>query len=136
MISIPPLRIDPSVPQPIWSQIEEGVRRLVATGALAPGALAPSVRELAAALRVNPGTVARAYQRLTDASVLEVRRGDGTYVAAEPPVTRRAERQRALKEAADRYVTAALAAGAERDEAQLALAEAWPARVPARKGER
>ncbi len=112
------------------------MRRLVATGALAPAELAPSVRELAAVLRVNPGTVARAYQRLTEAGILEVRRGDGTYVAAEPPVTSRGERQRALREAANRYVTAALAAGAERDEAQLALAEAWPARVLARKGER
>src|SRR5262245_41825991 len=43
----PLLRIDPSDPRPIWRQIEESVRHLVASGALAPAALVPSVRDLA-----------------------------------------------------------------------------------------
>jgi GntR family transcriptional regulator len=54
------LRIDPSDATPIWSQIEEGLRRLVASGALGPGAVVPSVRDLARELRVNPATVAKA----------------------------------------------------------------------------
>ena len=78
---MPHLRIDPADATPIWSQIEEGLRRLVASGALAPGAAVPSVRDLARDLRINPATVAKAYQRLTEAGVLTVRRGDGTYVA-------------------------------------------------------
>ena len=64
--------INPSDPAPIWRQIEEGVRRLIALGALKPGAAVPSVRDLARDLRVNPNTVARAYQRLTDSGVLAV----------------------------------------------------------------
>src|SRR6202521_594774 len=79
------LPIDPSDPRPIWRQIEENVRDLVASGALGPSAWVPSVRELARTLAVTPATVAKAYQRLTDAGVLAVRRGDGTYVAAAPP---------------------------------------------------
>ena len=86
------LRIDPSDATPIWSQIEEGLRRLVASGALAPRAVVPSVRDLAKELRVNPATVAKAFQRLTDAGVLTVRRGDGTYVADAPPAMSRTER--------------------------------------------
>ena len=74
------LRIDPTDATPIWSQIEEGLRRLVASGALAPGAVVPSVRDLARELRINPATVAKAYQRLTDAGVLTVRRG-GAHAA-------------------------------------------------------
>lgn len=74
------LRVDPSDSTPIWSQIEEGVRRLVASGALAAGAAVPSVRELARELRVNPATVAKAYQRLCEAELLVVRRGEGTFV--------------------------------------------------------
>jgi DNA-binding transcriptional regulator YhcF (GntR family) len=68
------LRIDPADPRPIWRQIEESVRHLVASGALVAGAPVPSVRDLARDLQVNPATVSKAYQRLTDAGV---RRGSG-----------------------------------------------------------
>ena len=79
------LKIDPKDAVPIWRQIEDGVRRLVASGALSPGAAIPSVRDLAKELRVNPATVSKAYQRLSDANVLTVRRGEGTFVADDPP---------------------------------------------------
>ena len=119
------LRIDPSDASPIWSQIEEGVRRLVASGALAPGAAVPSVRDLARELRINPATVAKAYQRLTDAGVLTVRRGDGTYVADAPPAMGRVERSRILREAATRYASLAATLGVGQAEAAGALDAAW-----------
>lgn len=118
------LRVDPSSEPPIWRQIEDGVRHLIAIGALAPGAPVPSVRALATDLVVNPATVARAYQRLTDAGVLVVRRGDGTYVAEKPPVVPRAERTRTLREAAHRFAVAAVNAGATREEALAAVEQA------------
>jgi len=122
---MPTLQIDPSDPSPIWSQIEEGVRRLVASRAWRPGAPVPSVRDLAKELRINPATVAKAYQRLADAGVLEVRRGDGTYVASSPPSLSRSERARELGGAATRFVSLAATLGAERGEADSALAAAW-----------
>lgn len=109
--------INPADAAPIWRQIEEGVRRLVAVGALAPGVAVPSVRDLARDLRVNPATVARAYQRLTEAGVLSVRRGDGTYVADAPAQLKKSERHELLRDAATRYASAAISAGVERDEA-------------------
>ena len=119
------LRIDPSDATPIWSQIEEGLRRLVASGALGPGALVPSVRDLARELRVNPATVAKAYQRLSDAGVLSVRRGDGTYVADAPPAMSRSERTRILREAASRYANLASTLGVTQGDAEDALRAAW-----------
>ena len=119
------LRIDPADPTPIWSQIEDGVRRLVASGTLKPGTLVPSVRDLARELRINPATVAKAYQRLADAAVLEVRRGSGTYVADSPPSLPRAERAKQLREAAARYASLAVTLGVSREEAQEALGAAW-----------
>lgn len=119
------IRIAPSDPAPIWNQIEEGVRRLVASGALRPGAAVPSVRDLARELNVNPATVAKAYQRLTEAGVLTVRRGEGTYVSDAPPSMSRTERARALREAAARYASFAATLGAEEPEAAEALAAAW-----------
>jgi GntR family transcriptional regulator len=117
--------IHASGPEPIWRQIEEGVRRLVALGALTPGAAVPSVRDLARDLRVNPNTGARAYQRLTENGVLTVRRGEGTYVADEPSQPRKSEKHEALREAATRYASSAIAVGAEADEATAEVESAY-----------
>jgi GntR family transcriptional regulator len=104
--------IHPSDAAPIWKQIEEGLRRLITINALRPGAPVPSVRDLARELQVNPNTVARAYQRLTEAGVLVVKRGEGTYVADAPALTNRSERNEKLREASTRYASAALSVGA------------------------
>jgi GntR family transcriptional regulator len=122
---MPTLRIDATDATPIWSQIEEGVRRLVAAGTLSPGTAIPSVRELASELRVNPATVAKAYQRLTESGVLNVRRGEGTYVSDSPPPMSRSERARLLKDAATHTASLALTLGASEEECLAAVRSAW-----------
>jgi GntR family transcriptional regulator len=122
----PRIRVNPALPVPIWSQIEDGVRQLVATGGLGPGAAMPSVRDLARAQRINPNTAAKAYQRLVDAGVLETRRGEGTFVAERPPSMPAAERARTLREGALRYASLASNLGASRSEAATVLNAAWP----------
>jgi GntR family transcriptional regulator len=119
------LRIDPSHSVPIWKQIEEGVQRLIATGALAANDPVWSVRELARELRVNPLTVSKAYRRLADAGVLTVRRGEGTYVSAEPPTMPEEERRRELQAAARRYATQARTLRATAGEVVSAARSAW-----------
>ena len=100
------LRIDPSDATPIWSQIEEGIRRLVASGALAPGRPSPPCATWPGSSASTPRRSAKAYQRLTDAGVLTVRRGDGTYVADAPPaLSKRASGAASLREAATRYAS-------------------------------
>src|SRR5579863_8253046 len=120
-----PLQIDPADPRPIWRQIEEGIQHLVATDGLAAAAPLPSVRDLARDLQVNPATVSKAYQRLTDAGVLAVRRGDGTYVAEAPPPLPSAERRERLRGGATRYAALAVTLGAELDEMTRELVTAW-----------
>lgn len=119
------LRIDPADPRPIWRQIEESVRHLVASGALTAGAPVPSVRDLARDLQVNPATVSKAYQRLTDAGVLAVRRGEGTYVSETPPDLSPRERGRRLEQGAVRYASLAVTLGAGREETRETLDQAW-----------
>ncbi len=133
-MSLLPVRIDNRSPTPIWNQIEEGVRNLVAAGRLSPGMGVPSVRDLARDLRVNPATVSKAYQRLTDSGVLEVRRGDGTYVSTEPPSITRADRNRLLRDGARRYVSLAVTLGLGRREASAEVEAAW-AELEARQKE-
>jgi GntR family transcriptional regulator len=93
----------------------------------------PSVRELARELRINPATVAKGYQRLVDAGVLAVRRGEGTFVAAAPPPMDAAERHGALRDGATRLAALAITLGAGRGEAVGALEAAWDAFEAARK---
>ena len=120
------LRIDTTLPTPIWSQIEEGVRHQVASGRLQPGDALPSVRDLARAHRINPNTVAKAYQRFAAAGVAEARRGEGTFVADRPPALSAAARARALREGAERFASLAVTIGATRQQAAEAVERAWP----------
>ena len=109
--------IHPALASPIWLQIEDGIRRMITLGSLGPGDSVPSVRDLAKTLRVNPNTVARAYQRLSDAGVLAVKRGEGTFVADSPSQPKKSERSERLRDAATAYAGAAIAVGASLDDA-------------------
>ena len=90
------IRISPHDGVPIYLQIVNQVKYLVASGRLDPGEELPAIRVLAERLTVNPNTVARAYRELEVAGVVEKRRTAGTYVAdAGSPLARR-ERLRIL----------------------------------------
>ena len=65
---------------PIYVQLVERIKHLVATGVLAPGDQLPTVRQMAAELRVNFNTIARAYRLLDEAGVISTQQGRGTYV--------------------------------------------------------
>ena len=65
---------------PIYRQLKERVIGMLLDGLLKPGDALPSVRQVASEYRVNPITVARAYQELVDATLVEKRRGLGMYV--------------------------------------------------------
>jgi GntR family transcriptional regulator len=72
--------IDPRSPTPLYDQIAGRVKVAVASGELRPGEALPSVRQLAARLRVNPATVVQAYRELETEGFVEMRQGAGTYV--------------------------------------------------------
>lgn len=90
-------RVHPASGVPIYLQIESQVRHAVAAGALRHGDQLPSVRRLAAELRVNPNTVARAFQNLERDGVIRTVPGGGCYVNQQSPGLLRAEKVRRLK---------------------------------------
>ena len=75
------LIIQPSAPEPIFRQIAEQLRRMIASRQLAPGELLPSVRDVAEFHAVNPMTVSRAYSLLEAEGLLERLRGKGMVVS-------------------------------------------------------
>lgn len=70
--------------QPIYLQIVEQIRQMVARGDLRPGDQLPTVRQLATDLRVNFNTVARAYRLLDESGLISTQHGRGTYVWETP----------------------------------------------------
>jgi len=82
------IKLDLERPTPIFSQIMEGIRLSVVSGRSKAGDKIPSIRDLAIELRVNPNTVAKAYQELEREGILEVKRGMGTFIAENQNVKR------------------------------------------------
>ena len=86
---------------PIYQQIVNQVKYLVASGRLSPGDEMPPIRVLAERLIVNPNTVARAYRELEAAGIVEKRRTAGTYVSEQGSPLARKERVKILTERVD-----------------------------------
>lgn len=76
---------------PISTQIFWQIAYQIDSGRLLPGTRLAPVRELGAALRVNPNTIRAVYRRLADAGYVTSRHGAGTHVAERPPQRRGAE---------------------------------------------
>jgi len=108
---------------PIYVQIGENVRRLIAREDLRPGDKLPSARELAQVLGVNPNTVVHAYSRLESEGVIETRRGLGTFVRADVPV--RSTKKEMLEKAAQRYTAEVRSLDVSQQEAMDALKEVF-----------
>jgi GntR family transcriptional regulator len=110
------IHISPHDGVPIYLQIVNQVKYLVAAGRLAPGEELPAIRVLAERLEVNPNTVARAYRELEVAGVVTKRRTAGTYVSdAGSPLARR-ERLKILTERIDALLAEARQLGIRTDE--------------------
>jgi GntR family transcriptional regulator len=96
---------------PIYRQLVDQVEALVAGGRLRPGDVVPSVRQVAAALGVNPMTVSKAWSRLEANGVLDRDRGRGMVVAARREAVSLADRRVEVQPLVDRAVTHALHLG-------------------------
>jgi len=92
---------------PIYLQIANQVKHLVASQRLSPGDEIPPIRVLAHQLLVNPNTVARAYLELERAGVVVKRHGSGTYISDQGSPLARKERLKILAERVDALLTEA-----------------------------
>ena len=86
---------------PIYRQIVNQVKYLVASGLLRPGEELAPIRTLALQLKVTPNTIVKAYDELEISGVVHKRRGSGTFVSEERPKLAILERRRILERRID-----------------------------------
>lgn len=106
------LHIDYHSGEPIYRQIVEAIKYRVACGQLALDERLPSIRTLAAELKINPRTVVKAYEELKHAGLVVMRHGQGVFVASNQGVTPQSVRQKAIGEMARRMLAEAFRLGA------------------------
>jgi GntR family transcriptional regulator len=97
--------IRPSSGVPIYRQIMDQVRAMIASSRLKPGDMLPSVRQLSSELEVNMMTVSKAYARLEVEGLIERVRGTGMRVRPQEHTGSLEHRQSELREMADALIT-------------------------------
>lgn len=113
------ITIDAVGPIPPSEQIRTQLAGLIRSGELAAGTRLPSIRQIAADLRVAPGTVAKAYAELDAAGLIESNRALGSRVRPQQAVPA------AARGAAQGFIAAALKAGLAEDEAVELVRSLW-----------
>ena len=106
---------------PIYRQISNQIRYMVASGLLEPGEEIPSIRALALRLKVTPNTVVKAYDELESAGVIEKRHGAGTFVTGGRAPIEKRERQRIIALRIDALLAEAYQLGISAEELSAAL---------------
>jgi molybdate-binding protein/DNA-binding transcriptional regulator YhcF (GntR family) len=93
------IKLDYRSSAPLYQQIAEQLRQLIATEQVRPGERLPSIRQLSQALNINPNTVSRAYLELEQEQIVISRRGGGTTVKSpdKAPAVRIVRQKRLLE---------------------------------------
>lgn len=118
------LSIDPDLDLAPFQQIADQLREFVERGDLRPGETLPTVRQLAADLRVAPNTVARAYTELQDAGWLTTDGRRGTRVADSTPAEDLKRRALVLQGDVEAYIRSLRRRGYSKNEIRIALRHA------------
>lgn len=115
--------VDSRSPVPLYAQIATLLKAAIASGELRPMDSLPSVRDLAARLRLNPGTVVQAYQLLEEEGFVRMRQGTGTFVLDVPAERRAKERARQAQALVRRMLVEARRIGLSPEDLQASLDE-------------
>jgi GntR family transcriptional regulator len=121
-VTLPRLQLKPG--ESIFDQVVYAAKKAFLSGDYLPGQSFPSVRALAASLKIHPNTAHKVIQHLIQERWLEVIPGIGTVVA-EPPEARAADRKRLLNREAEQIVVEAMRVGLEKEELLEAIEAQW-----------
>ncbi len=115
--------IDPKSGVPFYRQIIDQIQFAIADGRLSHGDRLPTVRQLSVDLKINPNTVARAYQELEIKGVLDSQMGTGTFIGSSKVEVSALERKRMLHQICTELLSRASAYGFTISEVANALRE-------------
>src|SRR5438309_543740 len=121
-MTLPGFALQPG--QSIFDQVVFGAIRAFVSGEYRAGQPFPSVRQLAADLKINPNTAHKVVQHLIQERWLEVRPGVGTFVA-EPPEARAADKIKLLQQTVEQLVVEAKRLGLTRAELMQGIDAGW-----------
>ena len=119
--------------QSIFDQVVFAAVRAFVSGEYRPGQPFPSVRALAADLKINPNTAHKVVQHLVQERWLEVRPGIGAFVAA-PPEARAGDKAKLLNQRVEQLVVEAMRLGLSRRELLEAIEAGWDGLAGEREG--
>ena len=117
----------------IFNQVVFAARKAFLSGEYQPGQAFPSVRNLAAGLKIHPNTAYKIIQCLIQEGWIEVHPGIGTIVA-EPPKARAGKRQKLLRQEVERLVVEAKRVGLRLQDLMQAITSEWSKLENARAG--
>jgi GntR family transcriptional regulator len=118
------LSVDPNRALPVYEQVREQIKRMVAAGTLRAGTRLPTIRQLAADLGLAKGTIARAYELLETDAVIQSNGRKGTVVL-EMTTASKQDQTAGLDAAAESLVVIARQLGTDEASAVAALRRAW-----------
>jgi GntR family transcriptional regulator len=110
--------------EPIFDQVVFAAKKAFLSGEFLPGQSFPSVRALAAELKIHPNTAHKVVQHLIQEGFLEARHGVGTVVAGLPEA-RAAEKKRLLRQEVEQLVVEAMRMGLELPQVVEAIETQW-----------
>lgn len=111
------ITVDPRSAVPPYEQVRDQVARMIGAGTLAPGARLPTIKQLAADLRLAPNTVARAYRELEHDGFVRSHRRRGTFVRDDVPPVAVEERDARLEKAVEQFALQLRQLGSDPDDA-------------------
>ena len=121
-MTLPGFTLQPG--QSIFDQVVFAAIRAFVSGEYRPGQQFPSVRQLAADLKINPNTAHKVVQHLISERWLEARPGVGTFVAT-PPEARAADKTKLLQQTVEQLVVDAKRLGLSREALLQAIEAGW-----------
>ncbi len=115
--------LDPKSGVPFYRQVIDQIQFAIANGRLSCGDRLPTVRQLAVELKINPNTVARAYQELEIKGVVDTQMGTGTFIGSGKVEISEIERKRMLDQICTELLSRASTYGFMLSEVIAALKE-------------
>lgn len=109
---------------PIYRQIIQQIEHAVLSEQMKPGDRLPTIRSLAVDLKINPNTIAKAYNELEIKGLLVTQVGSGTYISDKKPAPEEDRRKQKILEILNRFMQEMKRLGVDKQEL-LALLDEW-----------